>query len=189
MPASIAIGLIVLGGVLLLVAILGGNFKIFGAEVGEKVSSGFIRLLSGVLGIAFVFLALFPLQTGSASDPQPPAAHEESNKPPAASASTAGNDAAPQPAVGSSQSSSPVVTASPPAVEEDQSKSISKLGAAIVFDPPSNIRTAPSGTAPILCSVQTKRSINLMSSTGPWYATDACGGIGYIHQSQIKFSE
>lgn len=176
-----------LGGVLLLVAILGGNFKIFGAEVGEKVSSGFIRLLSGVLGIGFVFLALFPLQTGSTSDPPPNTAHEESNRTPPAPA--AGNDAAPPPTVDSSSSPSPSVTSSPPAVVEDQSKSISKQGVAIVFDPPSNVRTAPSGTAAILCSVQTKRSINLMSSNGPWYATDACGSIGYIHQSQIRFSE
>src|SRR6516162_7913373 len=60
MPQSISIGLLVLGGVLLLVAIIGGNFKIFGAEVSERISSGPLRVFAGLLGIFFVFLALSP---------------------------------------------------------------------------------------------------------------------------------
>ncbi|HTA43868.1 MAG TPA: hypothetical protein VK789_15540 [Bryobacteraceae bacterium] len=51
------------------------------------------------------------------------------------------------------------------------------------------MRTAPSGSSPILCSVQVKRTISLISSNSSWYATDASGTVGYIHQSQVKFSE
>ena len=60
MPQSLAVGLFVLGGVLLLVAISGGHFKIFGAEVSDSVPSGPMRLLAGALGICFIFLALSP---------------------------------------------------------------------------------------------------------------------------------
>lgn len=47
-PTSVAIGLVVLGGVLVLVAILGGNFKIFGAEVTVGKLRMSLRLLAGV---------------------------------------------------------------------------------------------------------------------------------------------
>jgi hypothetical protein len=39
MPQTLAIGVLVLGGILLLIALLGGNFKLFGAEISESVSS------------------------------------------------------------------------------------------------------------------------------------------------------
>ncbi|HEX4133754.1 MAG TPA: hypothetical protein VHY84_03955 [Bryobacteraceae bacterium] len=181
MPQSIAIGLLVLGGVLLLIAILGGNFKIFGAEIGEKISSGPIRLLAGVLGIAFIFLALSPGRLASGGDP-PSTTTSPSTPSPTASSPAAALPATVSPA-------EPSTTAPSPATTRDDPGSTSKSGAGIVFDPPSNIRVSPLGTAPILCSVQTKRTINLLSSNGPWYATDACGSVGYIHKSQIKFSE
>jgi len=59
MPPTLAVGLIVLGGVLLLVSIIGGKFKIFGAEVTETISNWQLRLLAGVLGIVFVLTAVF----------------------------------------------------------------------------------------------------------------------------------
>jgi hypothetical protein len=186
MPQSIAIGLLVLGGVLLLIAILGGNFKIFGAEIGEKISSGPIRMLAGVLGIAFIFLALSPGRLASGGNPPSTATS------PSATSPTASSPAAASPATASPVTASPaepLTTGPSPATTKDDPGSTSKSGAGIVFDPPSNIRVSPLGTAPILCSVQTKRTINLLSSNGPWYATDACGSIGYIHKSQIKFSE
>ncbi len=53
MPPSITIGSFVLGAVLLLVAILGGGFKIFGAEVsGNTGTLG--RLVAGTLGIILI---------------------------------------------------------------------------------------------------------------------------------------
>jgi hypothetical protein len=67
---------------------------------------------------------------------------------------------------------------------------ISKFGAAIVFDPPSNVRVSPNDSSSILCSVRQKLTINIIEQSGTWYTTDVCDGkIGYIHRSQLKFSE
>jgi hypothetical protein len=79
MPQSLSIGVLVLGGVLLLIAIIGGGFKIFGAEVADKISNTPLRLLSGALGICFIFLALSPsfnaagLRLGGGGSSEPPA--------------------------------------------------------------------------------------------------------------------
>jgi hypothetical protein len=56
---------------------------------------------------------------------------------------------------------------------------------AVVFDPPSNVRTEPGGD--ILCSVRSQTAINIYGSTGSWYYTDACGRMGVINSSQIRF--
>ena len=63
--------------------------------------------------------------------------------------------------------------------------STSQAGAAIVFDPPSNVRTAPNGE--ILCSVKTKTTINIYGANGSWYNTDVCGTMGVISADQIRF--
>ncbi len=56
---------------------------------------------------------------------------------------------------------------------------------ATVFDPPSNVRVSPNGA--VLCSIPNRRTINVYGSTGSWYYTDACGDMGVIHSSQIRF--
>jgi len=56
---------------------------------------------------------------------------------------------------------------------------------AIVFDPPSNVRTTPNG--PSLCSVRERTTINIYGSTGSWYYTDVCGTTGVIDLSQLQF--
>jgi len=56
---------------------------------------------------------------------------------------------------------------------------------AFVFNPPSNVRTYPSG--PILCTLRTQRWINVYGNQGDWFHTDACGSMGMIHNSQIRF--
>lgn len=63
--------------------------------------------------------------------------------------------------------------------------STSKAGAAIVFDPPSNVRMSPNGS--ILCSVKRKTTINIYGSSGSWYNTDVCGTMGVISGDQIRF--
>ena len=63
--------------------------------------------------------------------------------------------------------------------------STSQSGAAIVFDPPSNVRVSPNGA--ILCSVQRKTTINIYGSSGSWYNTDICGTMGVISRDQIRF--
>jgi len=62
---------------------------------------------------------------------------------------------------------------------------VSSSGAAIIFDPPSNIRSTPNGN--ILCSVTSRGSIPIQGREGDWYRTDYCGSVGYIHKGQVKF--
>lgn len=58
MPASIKLGAFVFGAVLLLIAILGGNFKLFGAEVASTVTSRWQRFASLLLGVLLVVVSL-----------------------------------------------------------------------------------------------------------------------------------
>jgi hypothetical protein len=61
----------------------------------------------------------------------------------------------------------------------------SRSGAAIVFNPPSNVRVSPNGA--IICSVKRRTTINICGSVGSWYKTDACGTMGVISAGQIRF--
>ena len=62
----------------------------------------------------------------------------------------------------------------------------SQSGVAIVFDPPSNVRSTPNGK--IICSIRERTKINIDSSLeDDWYYTDVCGVKGFIHNSQITF--
>ena len=71
------------------------------------------------------------------------------------------------------------------AYEKSIGPSTSSSGAAIVFDPPSNVRATPNGQ--ILCSVTSKSVIPIKYKDGEWYQTNYCGSPGYIHQSQLRF--
>ena len=57
MPASIQIGLFVLGAALLLVAILGQNVKLFGAEVPAPASM-LTRIVSAIVGMGFLVASI-----------------------------------------------------------------------------------------------------------------------------------
>jgi hypothetical protein len=56
--------------------------------------------------------------------------------------------------------------------------------AALVIDPPSNVRETPNGT--IICAVPRRTTINTYGASGSWFRTDACGQMGFIHNSQIQ---
>jgi hypothetical protein len=58
MLGNISLGLLVLGGVLLLIGFLGGNFKLFGAEVAATISNRFLRLAAIIFGAVLVFASL-----------------------------------------------------------------------------------------------------------------------------------
>lgn len=58
-------------------------------------------------------------------------------------------------------------------------------GVAIVFDPPSNVRSAPGGG--FLCAIDSRRTIRVGQLQGSWYPTSACGSTGFIHKSQVRF--
>ncbi|ASC72312.1 hypothetical protein XM38_032690 [Halomicronema hongdechloris C2206] len=72
MPDSIQIGILVLGAVLLLIAILGGNFKLFGAEVTATVSNRFLRFTAFALGTALLIIAIgLPAFESTPPPPEP----------------------------------------------------------------------------------------------------------------------
>jgi len=43
------------------------------------------------------------------------------------------------------------------------------------------------GTTDVLCYLNNIGSIRILGVAGDWYKTDACGSVGYIHRSHIKF--
>jgi len=57
MPESIAIASFVLGSILTLVAVVGGGFKVFGAEVSGKIG-GFGRFIAFGLGLFFIMAGI-----------------------------------------------------------------------------------------------------------------------------------
>ena len=71
MPDNIKIGAFVFGAILVLIAILGGNFKLFGAEVASTVSNRWLRFISFVLGTALVILTLDIKLPISTNNPNP----------------------------------------------------------------------------------------------------------------------
>ena len=73
MPQSITIAAFVLGPVLLLIALLGGGFKIFGAEVPGKTGWGG-RIVAGIAGTIFICVGLF----GSVFNTVVPPSHPKS---------------------------------------------------------------------------------------------------------------
>lgn len=58
MPDNLRIGVFAFGAVLTLVALLGGSFKFFGAEVASTVSNPILRFVSFALGAMLVALAI-----------------------------------------------------------------------------------------------------------------------------------
>jgi len=80
MPENLGIGLFVLGAVLILIALVGGKFKIFVAEVSPAVTSPFIRIIAFALGVMFILLSLNPTMISAAlaavTDTPPPVATE-----------------------------------------------------------------------------------------------------------------
>ena len=57
MPSNVALAAFVFGAVLLLIALLGGGFKLFGAEVSGTVGNGG-RTFAGVIGAIFLVIGL-----------------------------------------------------------------------------------------------------------------------------------
>src|SRR5689334_9964740 len=70
MPATVTIGAFVFGAVLLLLAIVGGGIKLFGAEITGSVGK-VARTVAFVLGLAFVSLGISGLEPDPDPDPFP----------------------------------------------------------------------------------------------------------------------
>jgi len=62
MPNTIQIAAFVLGAVLLLLALVGGQFKIFGAEIQGMVGP-WTRVIASMLGVAFVAVGILSSPT------------------------------------------------------------------------------------------------------------------------------
>lgn len=59
MPENIEIAIFVFGAILVLIAIVGGNFKLFGAHIAPTISDPFLRFVAFALGTALLTLAIF----------------------------------------------------------------------------------------------------------------------------------
>ena len=71
MPDNTKNVLLVLGAVLILVAILGGNFELFGAKVGQTISDLRLRFASFFLGALFIILTALPPSPPTQERPSP----------------------------------------------------------------------------------------------------------------------
>lgn len=67
MPENLKIGAFVFGAILVLIALVGGNFKLFGAEVAATISSRFLRFIAFVLGTTFLVVAMHSPNSGNVS--------------------------------------------------------------------------------------------------------------------------
>lgn len=75
MPASLDIAFFVFGAILLFLALLGGRFKLFGAEVSAKTTNKPVRIVAFLLGIALIAIPTYTYlnsttNTSSRSDSQ-----------------------------------------------------------------------------------------------------------------------
>lgn len=77
MPPTLQVALIVLGGILLLIGIAGGNIKLFGSEVVATVSNRLLRFVAFTIGALLLILAISqpgldkPVPTSSETTPLP----------------------------------------------------------------------------------------------------------------------
>lgn len=193
MPQSIMIGLLVLGGVLLLIAITGGNFKIFDAEVDSPVKSAPVRILSGILGLVFIAAALL-LNKPAAPSPANNSAGGSSAGSATAQPVGSGGQQAANTGAGSNPAESaaganPVASNAASPNPASSNAAVSTAEYAIVFDPPTNVRVGPSTGSAVQCSVTAKTTIRILGLEGNWYRTDVCGGgqTGYVYRNQLKF--
>lgn len=95
MPPTLAIGAFVLGGVLLLISVLGGNFELFGAKVTGS-ARGVARFVSFVAGVTLIVTGLV---RGDAKEPDRGDSRTASRSPvvqPSGTAATAERPAQPQ---------------------------------------------------------------------------------------------
>ena len=72
MPPNVQIGLLILGGVLILIAFLGGNFKLFGAEVMATLSSRFLRFVAFLFGVLLLVAVWQPYPNEVPRNPPEP---------------------------------------------------------------------------------------------------------------------
>jgi hypothetical protein len=68
-PGSTQIGLLVFGLILILIGLLGGNFKLFGAEISTKISTIWVRWAVGIAGLVLVAYTLKPPSVSMSSRP------------------------------------------------------------------------------------------------------------------------
>ena len=82
MPDNLRISVFAFGAVLTLVALLGGNFKLFGAEVASTVSNPILRFLAFALGAMLVALAIQGYHFEESSAPPPLSSPSSESKSP-----------------------------------------------------------------------------------------------------------
>ncbi len=70
MPDSVAIAVFVFGAILILIAIIGGEFKLFGSEISKSITNRWLRFFCFFFGAALLVFALgIKLPSPSATAP------------------------------------------------------------------------------------------------------------------------
>ena len=97
MPENLHLALVIVGAILLLIGLVGGQFKLFGAEVSGQVGRA-SRWTSGITGVFLIIVGIY-LGGGTANLPLPAPAPTQSTQPPVeapASTAPARQDAVPE---------------------------------------------------------------------------------------------
>jgi len=69
MPPTTAVAVLVLAAIFLLIAFMGGHFKVFGAEISERISNKGLRWAAGFLGLGLLWTATQGLTAPSPTSP------------------------------------------------------------------------------------------------------------------------
>jgi hypothetical protein len=178
MPDNIAIAAFVFGAILILIALLGGNFKLFGSEISTSISSRWLRFVAFALGSVFIVLALSPT----------PATPERTSAIPTPSMTTAPTTAA---------TPTPIVAPStPPEIEEPTAIASSGECVITVTHPFASYMANPSHSARDLGRVDTGDYEVLASQLASWAGQDEMwyqisynGRLGWINDNPILIGE
>jgi serine/threonine protein kinase, bacterial len=141
-----------------------------------------------------VATALFLSNSGNkngnvANNPTPVVASATATPTPVGTASMASASSSPSASTSPTPKSSAqpsATTSSKPSAASSMPKPSDMPKLAMVVAPPSNVRKSPDGDP--ICSITERKLISTYGTNGIWYFTDACGEMGVIHSSQIKFS-
>lgn len=166
-PQSITIAAFVFGAVLLLIALLGGGFKIFGAEVSGKAGA-FGRPVAGITGMVLLMVGLFG--SGSLSSDR------TSNLPPSTQSSTSLQSAAPAASTGTPSDRSAT----------EQRGAETRPGASSSSPQPRTTPTADTSEAPPITTPGEPAHEHIPNVSGTWH--DAAGVTYVVKQQGSRFT-
>ena len=192
MPETVHIGQFVLGAVLLLVAIAGGQIELFGASVQAAVSNRYIRLLVGAMGLFFLLPTILAILREVLPAPTTPAtptmvAIVTPTSPPATVPPTAAPTAAPK---------APPPTAAPAAVPTASKPAATPIASGCVLtirNPLVQLKRDPNPSTPNVGPARPGqyhrkeyRVANWAGASLGWFLIGADGRSGWIEDDSIN---